>query len=76
MSRTKKIVGELIKQQRTKAGLTQEELAVKLGIDRQYISKLESGKINMTLDYLDKIILILKCSPKQFFKGAPDFNRK
>ncbi|MEI6022101.1 MAG: helix-turn-helix transcriptional regulator [Bacteroidota bacterium] len=31
-------------------------MADKLGVDRQYIWRIENGKINFTLDYLDKIL--------------------
>ena len=58
----------MIKHQRTKSGLTQNELGAKLNADRQYISKIESGKINMSLAYLDKVISKLKCSHNDFFK--------
>ncbi len=70
MSRTRKLIAVLIKKERTKAGLTQQELADKLKTDRQYISKIESGKINMSLDYLDKIIIAVKCEHKKFFTGG------
>ena len=40
--------------------MTLQELADLLQVDRQYIWKLENGKINMTLDYLDKIMQHLK----------------
>lgn len=58
----------MLNRQRTKKGLTLEELATKLETDRHYIWKLENGKINMSVDYLDKIIFALKCSHEEFFK--------
>lgn len=47
--------------------MTLQELADLLQVDRQYVWKLENGKINMTLDYLDKIIQHLKSSKEDFF---------
>lgn len=41
-------VGEKIKNLRLKLGLSQEELAVKSGISRVTISKLENGSQNIT----------------------------
>ena len=46
--------------QREKRNLSLQELADLLGIDRQYVWRLENGKVNMTLDYLDKIIVQFK----------------
>jgi transcriptional regulator with XRE-family HTH domain len=56
----------MLKQQRLKSGLTLNELASKLGTDRQYLWNIENGKINMSLDYIDKILLALNCSPEDF----------
>jgi transcriptional regulator with XRE-family HTH domain len=68
MSTSKQIVGELIKISRIKRGLTQQDLADELNTDRQYISKLEAGKINLTMDYLDKVLKKIKCSHKTIFR--------
>lgn len=58
----------MIKHQRIKRNLTLEDLAEKLNTDRHYIWKIENGKINLTMDYLDKILTMLECNPKDFFK--------
>lgn len=55
MRNSKKLIGEMIKVKRIECGFTQNELACKLKVDRQYVSKIETGKINMTLNYLDKV---------------------
>jgi transcriptional regulator with XRE-family HTH domain len=44
-----------------------KELADRLDLDRQYVWKLENGKINMSPDYLDKIIDKLGCKHEDFF---------
>ncbi|MBN8694592.1 MAG: helix-turn-helix transcriptional regulator [Bacteroidetes bacterium] len=67
MSRTKALIGYRIKAKRIEMGLTQQELAAKLLVDRQYISKLEGGKINMSLDYLDKVLTELNCTVDELF---------
>lgn len=67
MSRTKELIGKFIKVRRVELGLTQHELAVKLSVDRQYISKVEGGKINMSLDYLDKVLTELNCTVDELF---------
>lgn len=65
---SKKIIGELINHYRTKKGLTLEELATKMNTDRHYIWKIENGKVNMSMDYLDKIIKALKCTHDEFLR--------
>ena len=65
---SKILIGLLIKKQRLIKQLTQQELADLMIVDRQYIWKIENGRINLTLDYLDKIILKLNCTYKDFFK--------
>jgi putative transcriptional regulator len=69
MTTSKEIIGKIIKRQREKQNLTLQELADQLGVDRQYVWRLENGKINMTLDYLDKIIECLKSSNENFFNA-------
>ena len=61
-----KIVGNKIKLLREAKGMTQQELADKVGGDRQYINKIEAGKKNMTLNYIDKIAEALDAPPSEF----------
>ena len=63
----KQIIGQRIKQLRKKQNLTQQQLGDLVGIDRQYMCRIENGKINMTLNKLDKIIEALNCTPSEFF---------
>lgn len=49
------VVGDNIRRQRLKAGLTQEELALKSGLSQGYINQLESGKRKYTQKSLDLI---------------------
>ncbi len=64
---TRKIIGNLIKKHRTAKDLTLQELATAMDADRQYIWKIENGHINITIDYLEKIISKLKCTHNDFF---------
>ena len=49
------IVGEMIKEARKKAHLTQEALAERTGTKKSYISRLENGKIDIQISTLFKI---------------------
>ncbi len=49
------IIGEMLKEARKEARLTQEELAKKTGTKKSYISRLENGKIDVQISTLFKI---------------------
>jgi DNA-binding XRE family transcriptional regulator len=49
------ILAERLKEERKKAGLTQEQLAEKIGTKKSYISRLENGKADVQLSTLYKI---------------------
>ena len=49
------IVGEMLKEARHEANLTQEQLAEKAGTKKSYISKIENGKGNIQLSTLIRI---------------------
>ena len=49
------IIGEQLKEERLKAGFTQEELAVKIGTKKSYISRMEKGKADIQLSTLVKV---------------------
>lgn len=49
------VVGEMIKDARKEAHLTQEELAKKTGTKKSYISRVENGKIDIQISTLFKI---------------------
>lgn len=48
-------IGEMIKAERKKAHLTQEEIATKIGTKKSYISRIEGGKSDIQLSTLVKI---------------------
>lgn len=52
-----KYLGLVIKRQREKKNITQEELADKAGFDRTYISMLERGKRNLSFLNLIKLAI-------------------
>ena len=49
------MLGDELRKARDKAGLTQEELAHRAGVDRTYISMLEHDKKSPTLDMLFRL---------------------
>lgn len=66
MKSSKEILGSLIKSRRLERNFTQKQLADLLEVDRQYVWRLENGRVNFTMDYLDKVIYKLNCEQKDF----------
>lgn len=62
------VVGMRIKQLRTEKKMSQEKLALKATLDRTYLAGVESGKRNLSLKSLEKIISALDLSFENFFK--------
>ena len=51
----RQILANNIKNLRTQKKLSREELSLTLGVDNSYVSKLEKGKINITLDKIEML---------------------
>ena len=50
------VIGELLKEERLEANLTQEELAEKVGTSKSYISKIENNLKETRISTLQKIV--------------------
>lgn len=49
-------IGEYIKQERKKAGLTQEEFAMRAGLGLRFVRELEQGKETVRLDKVNQAL--------------------
>ena len=63
----KERVGQRIRQLRKELELSQEALALKAEVDRTYVTDVENGGRNISVEILEKIIKALKVSVKDFF---------
>lgn len=54
-----------VKIYREKKGLSREELSLMLGVDNSYVSKIEKGRINITLDKLEQLASLLDINASQ-----------
>ena len=73
----KKTVGELIKQARTDAGMTQEQLAKKVkGVTASDISKAERGEKELTQDALKQIAKATGVTQKSLLEAASSGAKK
>lgn len=60
-------VGQRIRELRKKLELSQEALAYKAEVDRTYMTDVENGRRNISVEILEKIISALEISVKDFF---------
>lgn len=60
--------GQAVRQIRLEQGISQEELADRCGLHRTYISDIELGKRNLSLENIERIAISLNKSLSEFFK--------
>jgi transcriptional regulator with XRE-family HTH domain len=66
----KTILGRFVRKLRQQKELTQEQLASKTGITYQYLSGLENGRENFSIDILDSLGKALECPLPQLVAAA------
>lgn len=62
-------VGQRVRELRHDLGLSQEALANKAGVDRTYMTDVENGRRNISVEILEKILVALEVSFAQFFNA-------
>jgi transcriptional regulator with XRE-family HTH domain len=70
------VFGNLIKQARLKAEMTQEELAAKALLTREYVSLLERGKRSPTIEVFIRLVRAVGLSPAQVISDMEKSLRK
>lgn len=66
----RKILSRNVFKRRKALGLNQEELAHRSGIDRTWVSKLETCKAGVTVDVIEKIAGGLEVDPAELLRSA------
>ncbi len=66
----KTLLGMAIKTQRASVGISQEELAHRAGLHRTYVSDLERGARNPSIESVEKLAGALQVSVSNLFEGA------
>jgi CheY-like chemotaxis protein len=66
----KTLLGMAIKTQRASLGISQEELAHRAGLHRTYVSDLERGARNPSIESIEKLAGALQISVSNLFEGA------
>lgn len=65
----RELVASNVKKYRIKLGYKREALSLLLGWDNSYISKLERGKVNITIDKLEALTNVLKINITDLFEN-------
>ena len=71
----KTFLGMAIKTQRASLGISQEELAHRAGLHRTYVSDLERGARNPSIESIEKLAGALQISVSNLFEGAGNGSR-
>jgi transcriptional regulator with XRE-family HTH domain len=66
----KMLLGARIKELRKRTGLSQDQLAEKVGIESKYLSRIEVGKRDPSLDVLERLADSLQVEMKELFDFA------
>lgn len=70
----KQKVGNRIRELRKELKLSQEGLAYKAEVDRTYVTDVENGRRNVSLEILERLIKALNVSVAEFF-NSKDFRK-
>jgi len=62
-------IGHRLRMQRMYRGWTQNQLAQTCGLNRAYISQVESGKRNISIENIQKIAMALDVQLSELFHG-------
>lgn len=65
-------IGRRIQEMRGKLGLSASRIAEELGISREAITHIETGRNNISAVSLWKLAVLFKCDPRDFFPAVPD----
>ena len=64
----REIVATNLRRLRHAKGMSQEELADRAGINRNYVGMLEREQHSATVDMLEKLAEVLEAEPVEFFR--------
>ena len=64
----RELVASNLRRLRHASGLSQEELADRAGINRNYVGMLEREQHSATVDMLEKLAEVLETDPIEFFR--------
>ncbi len=78
ISKIEQFVIDRVRELRMKAGVSQVNLSLDMGLNAKFVGNVESSKTpdKYNLNHLNKIAIILNCSVKDFFPDIPIASEK
>jgi transcriptional regulator with XRE-family HTH domain len=64
----KRLLAEAFRRLRVESGLSQVEMARRLGVSQPTLNRLENGRQNVTVDTLGRLCRALRCDPGDLFR--------
>ncbi len=68
----KKRFGLAVREHRNRLGVSQEELAMRIGADQAYVSRIEAGQMNVTLETVEQIAVALHVDASDLLNRRED----
>lgn len=65
----KKRFGLAVRKHRMRLEVSQEELAMRIGADQAYVSRIEAGQMNVTLETVEQIATALETEVSELLKA-------
>jgi transcriptional regulator with XRE-family HTH domain len=62
-------IGQRIRELRKELNISQEALAYKAEVDRTYVTDIENGRRNVSLEILERLVKALEISFTEFFNS-------
>jgi transcriptional regulator with XRE-family HTH domain len=69
------MLGDVIRRHRLAAGLSQERLALRAGVDRGYVSEIELERKSPTVDMLIRLCRVMNARPSEILAEIEDSYR-
>lgn len=72
----KKRFGLAVKEHRRLLKVSQEELAMRIGADQAYVSRIEAGQMNVTLETIEQVANALETDAGNLLKRPADVRKE
>jgi transcriptional regulator with XRE-family HTH domain len=72
----KKRFGLAVREYRRSLNVSQEELAMRIGADQAYVSRIEAGQMNVTLETVEQIAAALDADAAELLKAPAGVSRE
>jgi transcriptional regulator with XRE-family HTH domain len=72
----KKNIGIVLRNLRAQKGISQEKLALETGIGRRYMSDIENGRRNVSLEIIEKLADYFEIKPSELVEKIEQIENK